>query len=369
MGVGQRKIVLEGEGIFRYLLGPMQLKTRELKVDGYEKVVACEEASTGLNAIIAIHNSNLGPACGGVRLLPYSTFNEATDDVLRLSKGMSYKSSLAGIGFGGGKSVIILDPTKKSKPIFEAFGEFVQSLNGLYIAAKDMNIDSDDLRIVKTKTKHVLGIEGDKGSGGDPSPVTARGAFQAFKATAEEVFGSQNLKGLKLAIQGIGHVGYAFAELAKQAGCELTVTDISETQLKKAEKELGAKVVGPDEIYQVACDVFSPNARGAILNEKTIPQLKCKAVCGSANNQLLTPQNGMQLFERGILYAPDYAVNAGGIINIFSEYEGYDQKRAFAMADKIYGTMKEIFKRSKLQKKAPFIIADELAEERIYGGK
>lgn len=347
----------------------MEFKTREINTEGYEKVIACEESSTGLNAIIAIHNTNLGPACGGVRILPYATFEEALNDVLRLSRGMSYKSSLAGIGFGGGKSVIILDPQKKTKELFYAFGDFVETLKGKYIAAKDMNINSQDLLDVRSRTKHVLGIEGDKTSSGDPSPVTARGAFQALRATAEEAFGSNGLNGLKLAIQGIGHVGYRFAELAKAAGCELIVTDISESQLKRAQSELGAKVVGPNEIYEVACDIFSPNARGGILNPETISKLKCKAICGSANNQLLAPQDGMRLHEKGILYAPDYAVNAGGIINIFCELDGYKEARAFAMADKIYGTMKEIFLRAREKKIAPFIMADTLAEERLYGRK
>ncbi len=347
----------------------MQFKTREIKVEGYERVIACEESTTGLNTIIAIHNTNLGPACGGVRILPYATFDEALNDVLRLSKGMSYKSSLAGIGFGGGKSVIILDPKKKTKELFHAFGELVETLKGNYIAAKDMNIDSQDLMEVKSRTKHVLGIEGDKNSGGDPSPVTARGAFQALRATAEESFGVTGLKGLKLAIQGIGHVGYRFAELAKDAGCELIVTDISDSQLKKAHSELNAKIVGPNEIYDVACDIFSPNARGGTLNTETISRLKCKAICGSANNQLLTSQDGMRLHELGMLYAPDFAVNAGGIINVFCEVDGYEQARAFSMADKIYDTMKEIFSRAKAKKIAPFIMADTLAEERLYGRK
>lgn len=345
----------------------MPLKIREIKVKGYESVLACEEPHSGLSSIIAIHNTNLGPACGGIRLLPYATFDEALDDVLRLSKGMSYKSSLAGIGFGGGKSVILLDPEKKSPALFHAFGDFVETLQGRYIAAKDMNIESKDLLEVKSKTRHVLGIDGEKNSGGDPSPVTARGAFQALRATAEESFGSSGLKGLKLAVQGIGHVGYRFCELAKEAGCELTVTDISEARLKRAREELNAKVVGVNEIYDVECDIFSPNARGGTLNSETIPKLKCKAICGSANNQLLTPEDGERLYKRGLLYAPDYAVNAGGIINVFCEVDGYEESRAFSMADKIYGTMKEIFKRSKEKKISPHIMADRLAEERLYG--
>lgn len=344
----------------------LNFKTETIKVDGYESVTYCENSQASLKAIVAVHNTRLGPACGGIRLLPYSSKEDALEDVLRLAKGMSYKSSLAGIGFGGGKSVIIADPAKKNPTLLRAFGEFVDTLNGKYIAAKDMNIGSEDLLLIKEKTRHVLGIDGVPGSSGDPSPVTARGALRAFQATIEEL-GMKNFSGLKVAIQGIGHVGYSLAEELHRAGAKLWVTDINPDSLKKAEKELNATVVKGDEIFEVDCDIFSPNARGAILNQETIPRLKCKAIVGAANNQLMTPQDGMRLFERGILYAPDFAVNAGGIINIFVELSGYDPKKAFSKADEIYGTIKEIFKRSKAGNKAPFVVADELAEERIYG--
>lgn len=345
-----------------------QFKIEELTIDGYETVTYCENPQTSLKAIVAIHNTNLGPACGGIRMLPYASKEEALDDVLRLAKGMSYKSSLAGIGFGGGKSVILQDPARKSPELLQSFGEFVDFFRGKYIAAKDMNITSEDLLVVKEKTNHVLGIDGVPGSSGDPSPITARGAFRAFQATIEEL-GLGSFSGLKIALQGIGHVGYALASELHAAGAKLWVSDINPAMLNKAEKELGATIVKGEDIFRVDCDIFSPNARGAILNQETIPQLKCKAIVGAANNQLMTTQDGMRLYEKNILYVPDYAVNAGGIINIFMELDGYDKERALRKADEIYSTMKEIFHRSKASKKPPFVIADELAEERIYGRK
>jgi leucine dehydrogenase len=340
-------------------------QTREWKTPGFQKVVSCENAKVGLKAIIAVHNTNRGPSCGGIRLLPYASFEEALNDVLRLSKGMSYKSALAELGFGGGKAVVILDPAKKSPDLFRAFGDFVESFQGSYIAAKDMNIESSDLAVVKEKTQHVLGIEGLPGSSGDPSPVTARGVFHALKATAEEALGADSLKGVRVAFQGLGAVGFAVAQLAKEAGAELVVTDINASVVKRAEEELGAKSVSLDGIYDSVCDIFSPCARGAILNAGTIPRLKCKAVVGGANNQLATPQDGMRLHERGILYAPDFAVNAGGIINIFVELGGYDRGRALQLAENIYHTVKQIFAQSRAKKSPPFVIAEQMAEERL----
>lgn len=348
----------------------MSVKTEVLTVPGYEKVVYRHDPAAGLSAFIAIHNTALGPACGGVRLLPYASKEEALEDVLRLSKGMSYKSALAGIGFGGGKSVIIADPTKKTAAMFHAMGEFVQSLGGAYIAAKDMNISNEDLLQIKTRSPHVIGIEGVPGSSGDPSPVTARGLFRALEATVEHLTGGKSLKGLKIALQGLGHVGYTFAEMAREAGAELAVTDIDSNVVEKAVRHLGAKPVSPMKIHEEPCDIFSPCARGAILNVDSIPQLKCRAVVGAANNQLATPQDGQRLWERKIVYAPDFAVNSGGIINIFIEFENgtYDLKKALAKTDGIYDAMKEIFERSKRLGKAPYVVADELAEERMRAG-
>ena len=343
----------------------MAIRRETLKTPGYEEVVYGEDDVTGLKAIIAIHNTRLGPACGGIRMLPYGSRDEALYDVLRLAKGMSYKSALAGIGFGGGKSVIIGDPKKKSPQLFQAFGRFLETLGGRYIAAKDMNVESKDLLEVRSTCSHVLGIDGVAGSSGDPSPVTAHGIFRAMEATAEELTGSRELSGLRIAMQGIGAVGWGAAQMAFDEGATLVVTDIDEKALARARKELGAEVVSTEAIYDVPCDLFSPSARGATLNKNTIPRLKCRAVVGCANNQLETPEDGFRLHERGILYAPDFAVNSGGIINIFIELGGYERSKAIAKADGIYGTMKEIFRRSRIEKAPPFVIADKLAEERL----
>ena len=343
----------------------MDWKKENISVDGYESVVYAEHTPSGMRSIIAMHNTNRGPACGGLRMLPYASREEAMTDVLRLSKGMSYKSALAGIGFGGGKSVLIGDPAKKTPAMLHAFGEFVESLNGRYIAAKDMNIDTFDLAEVRKKTKHVLGAEGQPGSGGDPSPLTAIGVFRAMEAAAETVFGARSFKGLRVALQGVGHVGYDLAERLHQAGAQLWVTDIDESAVAKAVKNLGAKAVSLDAIYDVDCDVYSPCARGATLNLKTIPRLKCKAIVGCANNQLETEQDGFRLVERGILYAPDFAVNSGGIINVFCEFEGYNAQKAVRLAEAVYDTTREILTRSVKEKTPPFIVAEHVAEERM----
>jgi leucine dehydrogenase len=347
----------------------MKWNREKISVPGYENVVYAEETQSGLKALIAVHNTQLGPACGGIRMLPYANRDEALDDVLRLSKGMSYKSALAGIGFGGGKSVIIGDPHRKTPELFHAFGHFVESFGGTYIAAKDMNISTPDLAETKKHTKYVLGIEGEAGTSGDPSPVTARGVFRAMEATQEFLTGSRKLNGLKIALQGVGHVGYSLAQHLKEAGAQLWVTDIDRAALDRAKRDFHATVVALEEIYDVPCDFFSPGARGGILNPKTIDRLHCRAVVGCANNQLRTPEDGHSLQNKGILYAPDYAVNSGGIINIFIEHEGYDEKRALAKADGIYDTMKEIFQRARQSGKPPFVVADQLAEERMNAGR
>ncbi len=347
----------------------MAIHTEIIEVPGYEKVVFGEDVKSGMQSIIAIHSTTLGPACGGIRMLPYAKREEALEDVLRLAKGMSYKSALAGIGFGGGKSVLIGDPTKKTTELFLSFGQFVDSFGGQYLAAKDMNITGRDLFDVKRATRFVLGIDGAPGSSGDPSPVTARGIFRAMEATMDELTGSRSLNGSRIALQGIGHVGFAVAEAVKKAGGKIWVCDVSPETLERAKKELGATVVGLDEIYDVPCEIFSPSARGAILNKKNLPRLKCKAVVGCANNQLETPEDGYWLAKQGILYAPDFAVNSGGIINIFIEYEGYNADKALKKADAIYDTVKEIYRRSKTENLPPFLIADRLAEERIYENK
>lgn len=299
-------------------------------------------------------------------MLPYASRNEALDDVLRLSKGMSYKSSLAGIGFGGGKSVVIGDPAKKTPQMFQAMGVFIDSVQGQYLAAKDMNVTTGDLLEARKSTKYVLGMDGVPGSSGDPSPMTAYGVFRALEATLEESHGSKSLKGIKVAIQGIGYVGYRYADYIHKGGGELWVTDPNPTYLENAKRDFGAHVVGLEDIYDVDCDVFAPCARGATLNPQTIPRLKCRAIVGCANNQLKDESCGYELEKRGIVYGPDYVVNAGGIINIFYEMGGtYDEAGARQTTEKIYTTVKEIYRRSKLEKIPSFLIADKLAQERI----
>lgn len=343
----------------------MEWKKEEIKTDGYERVVYAEHQPSGMRGIIAVHSTARGPACGGLRMLPYANREEALYDVLRLSQGMSYKSALAGIGFGGGKSVLIGDPAKKTPAMLQAFGQFVESLGGKYIAAKDMNIDTLDLAEVRKTTNHVLGAEGQPGSGGDPSPLTAVGVFRSIEAAAETLFDSRQLSGLKVSIQGLGHVGYDLAQRLHRAGARLIVTDINPKAVEKARKELGAEVVDGEAIYDVTCDIYSPCARGATLNVKTIPRLRCRAIVGCANNQLEVEEDGYRLMERGVLYAPDFAVNSGGIINVFCEYEGYDPKRAMTLAEKIYDTTREILRRAASSGKPPFVVAEEVAKERI----
>lgn len=342
------------------------LRIEDLKIKGYEKVWVGTDPAVGLTAIIAIHNTYRGPACGGVRVLEYNSRQEAVEDVLRLAKAMSYKSSLANIGFGGGKSVVICNPQKKNKALFKAFGEMVSRLDGEYIAAKDMNIEKEDLLTIKSCTPHVLGIEGEKGSSGDPSSVTARGVYRALEATLENILNSSSVKGVHVAIQGIGHVGFLLAKQLVENGAEVSITDINLQAVERAKKELKIKAVPLDAIYDVDCEVFSPCARGAVLNNQTIPRLKCRAVVGAANNQLATPEDAERLHNRNILYAPDYAANAGGVINIFAEYKGrYQATEALKMADNIYHTLQEIFRRAKASGQNPTRIADQLAEERM----
>jgi leucine dehydrogenase len=299
-------------------------------------------------------------------MLPYPSRDEGLEDVLRLSKGMSYKSALAGLGFGGGKSVIFGDERLKSPALFNSFGQLVETLNGKYIAAKDMGITSEDLMSIKKKTRHVLGIDGEPGSSGDPSPITARGILRAIEAVISFLDGSKSLAGKKIARQGLGYVGFALAKSLRKLGAELWVADVNSETLNRAKAQLGVHVVSPDSIYDVECDVFSPGARGAILNQSTIPRLKCRAIVGCANNQLAAKSDGDELYRRGILYAPDFVVNAGGIINVFVEFEGYSLEKALKKADGIFETTIHILRRSQETKRPPYVIADEIAEEIIY---
>ncbi|HZX46562.1 MAG TPA: Glu/Leu/Phe/Val dehydrogenase [Clostridia bacterium] len=331
----------------------------------YEQLILCQDKSTGLKAIIAIHDTTLGPALGGTRIYDYKTDEEAIIDALRLARGMTYKNAAAGLNLGGGKAVIIGDPKKiKSEALFRAFGRFVEGLNGRYITGEDMNMTQQDAAYVNCETDHIVGLE--TGSG-NPSPMTAYGVFKGMQAAVNEVYGSDDLKGKTVAIQGLGAVGRILAELLYEAGAKLIVTSRDQAKVNRAVAELGATAVGQDEIYGVECDVFSPCAIGAIINDKTIEQLKCKIIAGPANNQLAEPRHGDILHERGILYVPDYVINSGGVINIIDDISGreYSKENAMKNTAKIYDACKKVFEIAERHGIPTYRAADKMVEERI----
>ena len=332
----------------------------------HELVTFGHDPATGLKAIIAVHDSTLGPALGGTRMWAYANEDDALNDVLRLSKGMTYKAAVAGLKLGGGKAVIIGDArTDKSEALLEAYGRFVDSLGGRYITAEDVGTSPTDMEIVRRVTKHVVGVSEGGNHDGDPSPATAWGTFHGLRAAVKHRLGKANLAGLTVAVQGMGHVGFWLARYLHEAGARLVVTDIDAKALRRAKREFGATVVEPQEIYGAKADVFAPCALGAILNDDTIPQLKAKVVAGSANNQLALERHGSALRQRGILYAPDYVINAGGIIIISHEGPDYDEGAAFDDCAKIHDTLTAIFERADRDGLPPHEVADRLAEERL----
>ncbi|MDK2901614.1 Leucine dehydrogenase [Koleobacter methoxysyntrophicus] len=330
----------------------------------YEQLVFCHDSVSGLKAIIAIHDTTLGPALGGTRMWTYSTEDEAIIDALRLARGMTYKNAAMGLNLGGGKTVIIGNPKKdKSEELFRAFGRYVQSLGGRYITAEDVGITVDDMEIVKQETDYVVGL---RGKSGDPSPVTAYGVYHGMKACAREVYGNESLKGKVIAVQGLGHVGSALCKFLYDEGARLIVTDIFEENVKNVVKEFAAEYVEPDKIYEIKCNIFSPCALGAVINDITIPKLKCDIIAGSANNQLKEPKHGDILMQKGILYAPDYVINGGGVINVAEELTGcYERERALAKVSKIYDKILKVIEISKKENIPTYIAADRMAEERI----
>lgn len=334
---------------------------------GHERVVLCSNPDAGLKAIVAIHSTVLGPGLGGARMWPYASTDEALTDVLRLSRGMTYKAAVAGVHLGGGKAVILGDSRKdKSEALLRAFGRCVESLGGHYITAEDVGTSTADMEVIGTETRWVTGLPVDRGGSGDPSPVTARGVHQGMRAAAERLWGAPTLAGKTVAIQGLGHVGrylagYLAAEGAKVFGC-----DIDAEACAAAREQHGVEIVPKDDIYDVAADVFAPCALGAILNEKTIPRLKVKAVAGGANNQLADEdRDGTELHCRGILYAPDFVINAGGLINVYNEYIGYERERALRMADGIFASTLRLFAIAERDGIPSYLAGDRLAEERI----
>jgi leucine dehydrogenase len=338
------------------------MKITELKIDGYEKVVKAEDPVTGLKAIIAVHNTNLGPAVGGTRLYPYASEEAAMYDVLRLSRGMTYKSSLAGINFGGGKSVIIAKPEQKTPELLRAFGQFVHSLGGKYICAEDMNTTTDDMEVIYGVTPFVAGLKKD---GGDPSPFTAIGVVESIKTTASKL--GIPLSKLSVAIQGVGHVGVYMVKMLRELGSTVYVADLRAHVVDDMVKTHGAIAVPADKIMTQPCDIFAPSAMGAILNDTSIPALRCKAVVGCANNQLAELRHAKALQERGILYGPDFLVNAGGIINVFYERQptGYNRSAAEQACRDIGTTLTRIYDMAESKGITTAEAADRVAEERF----
>jgi len=330
---------------------------------GHEQVVLCQDTASGYRGIVAIHSTVLGPALGGTRFWNYANDDEAIVDALRLARGMTYKNAVAGLNLGGGKSVIIGDnKTADREMIFRAHGRFVESLGGRYITAEDVGTSTADMDYVHMETDYVAGLAG---RSGDPSPVTAHGVFRAIQASAKERWGSDELSTKTIALQGCGHVGYYLAKELHEAGAKLVVSDIDADRVKRVVSEFGARGVSSDEIYGVQADLFAPCALGAIINDKTIPQLKVEIVAGAANNQLLEERHGDDLEARGILYAPDYVANAGGVINVYSELAGWTPARSFRKADEIYDTVRKVFEIARTDTIPTYLAADRLAEQRI----
>jgi leucine dehydrogenase len=335
----------------------------EMKSRGHEQVLFSHDPSCGYFGIIAIHDTTLGPALGGTRVWPYASTEEALQDVLRLSRGMTYKSAVAGLNLGGGKAVIIADPKRPDREsLFRAHGRFVETLNGRYITAEDVGTSPTDMEFVKRETKHVAGL---LNLSGDPSPVTGYGVYVGMKACAKQRWGSDSLNGKTVAVQGAGKVAYYLMKHLKDEGARIIVSDIDQDKVKRVVDELGAQAVSVDAIYGVTADIFAPCALGAIINDNTIDQLKVEIVAGGANNQLAETRHGVALEHKQILYAPDYVINGGGVVNVFGELQGWTMDRAKRKAQEIYDTLLRVFAIAIREKIPSFEAADHLAEERI----
>lgn len=332
----------------------------------YEQLVFCQDEQSGLKAIIAIHDTTLGPALGGTRMWTYENEEAAIEDALRLARGMTYKNAAAGLNLGGGKTVIIGDPRKdKNEEMFRAFGRYIQGLNGRYITAEDVGTTVEDMDIIHDETDYVTGISPAFGSSGNPSPVTAYGVYRGMKAAAKAAFGSDSLEGKTIAVQGVGNVAYNLCRHLHEEGANLIVTDINKQSVQRAVEDFGARAVDPEEIYSQDCDIYAPCALGATINDDTIKQLKAKVIAGAANNQLKETRHGDQIHEMGIVYAPDYVINAGGVINVADELHGYNAERALKKVEGIYGNIERVLEISQRDGIPTYLAADRLAEERI----
>lgn len=328
------------------------------------------DKATGLRAIVAIHDSRLGPALGGCRFIHYDTDEGAIVDALRLARGMTYKAALAGLAHGGGKSVIIRPRVNFDRvALFRAFGKFLEDLRGHYITAEDSGTGLDDMEVIRTVTKNVTGVDVSHGGSGDPSPFTALGVRRGIEACVKHKLKRESLKGIHVAVQGVGHVGYYLCKELHTAGATLSVADVDPLKVERAQREFGAKAVALDAIFDVDCEVFAPCALGSALNDQTIPRLKASIVAGAANNQLAEPRHGDDVNARGILYAPDYAINAGGLVNVAQEVLGYDAAASRTKTMKIYDTILEIAERSQKLHVPTYRVADMMVEEKLAAAR
>ncbi len=338
-----------------------------LSAQDFEGVFFCNDNQSGLRAIIAIHDTTLGPALGGVRMRPFATEEEALEDVLRLARGMTYKAAISGCDLGGGKSVIIGDPrTKKTEALLKAMGRFIQGMGGTYIAGQDIGTDSRDMAVMRSESSFVSCVHRDGGGAGDPSFATAFGVTAGIRAVLKVATGSDSLTDRHVTIQGVGHVGYFVAKYCHEAGAKLPVTDVAQEQLEKVAGEFGAEVVEPERIYEVDCDVFSPCSVGGIVNDDTVPKLRCQGIAGAANNVLAEPRHGLALMDRGIVYGPDYLVNSGGLIRCQEEMRGsVDDEQVLQAVSRIYDQTIEVICAANERGISTAEAADRLAEERI----
>ena len=332
----------------------------------HEQVLFCRNDDVGLRAIIGVHNTTLGPALGGTRLYNYASEADAVRDVLRLSRGMTYKAAVAGLDLGGGKAVIIGDPSTKSEAMFRAFGRHVDSLGGRYITAEDMNTTVEDMDNIRRETRWVTGSAAAHGGSGDPSPVTAWGCFHGIRACLEVTYGSPDVAGRTVAIQGVGNVGYYLAKFLHEAGAKLFYSDINQRNITRCMDQFGGAVVEGDDIYRANCDVLAPCAIGGIINSRTIPMIHAPIIAGGANNQLDDEaRDGEAVATKGIVYAPDYVINAGGLINVYSELKGYPREKAMGDAANIFNTVKRVINKAKSDGTTTIRAANRVAEERI----
>lgn len=338
-----------------------------MQLGGHEQVVHFYDENTGLKAIVAIHNTVLGPALGGTRMWQYANEAEALTDVLRLSRGMTYKAAVSGLNLGGGKAVIIGDAkTQKSEALMRRFGKFIDSLGGKYITAEDVGVSTKDMEYIAMETDHVTGLHESLGGGGDPSPVTAYGVFLGMKASAKERFGNDSLSGKKILVQGIGKVGYHLVEYLVKEGAQVYVNDINKENIERAIKLSNVSFVTSEEMFNLDIDVYAPCALGGSLNDDSLSLLKCSIIAGAANNQLLDEaKHGKMVMEKGILLAPDFVINAGGLINVYLELDGYNRERAYSRTEGIYDVTLEIFKAANAQNIPTIEAAKIVAEKRI----